>query len=159
MQALESHIAPCVICVKWASAFSVPARAWRQELATWTSRNVAQPLIRLRHGRAMQFGRAAAADTELPCLAVPKPNKGCASVSRGPGRKFLRHARAGTLKARPFTQITQGAIWLSNACIRVADACFALGVAARSTRPHRCRGGYATFMLPGNTPLFSNDTT
>jgi alkylation response protein AidB-like acyl-CoA dehydrogenase len=37
-------------------------------------------------------------------------------------------ALTGTLRNEAvFTQVTQGAIWLSNACIRVVDACFALG--------------------------------
>jgi len=37
-------------------------------------------------------------------------------------------ALAGTLKDEAvFTQVTQDAIWLANACIRVVDACFALG--------------------------------
>ena len=37
-------------------------------------------------------------------------------------------ALTGTLRNEAvFMQVTQGAIWLSNACIRVVDACFALG--------------------------------
>jgi alkylation response protein AidB-like acyl-CoA dehydrogenase len=39
-----------------------------------------------------------------------------------------RHALAGTLNDEAlFTQGTQTAIWLASTCVRIADACFALG--------------------------------
>jgi indole-3-acetate monooxygenase len=39
-----------------------------------------------------------------------------------------RHAVAGTLKDEAlFTESTQSGIWIAAACIRIADACFALG--------------------------------
>jgi len=82
-------------------------------------------------GRQQFRAAAAMRDTE-----VFQYELGRAEAELRAARAFLevqvasswRHARAGTLKAEAhFTQITQGAIWLSNACIRVADACFALG--------------------------------
>jgi indole-3-acetate monooxygenase len=71
-----------------------------------------------------------------------------------------RHALAGTLKNEALlTQGTQTAIWLAATCVSAADACFALSVAAHSTRPRRCNGGCAIFTLLRNTALRSSDTT
>src|ERR1700676_3340398 len=59
-----------------------------------------------------------------------------AAASKWDTRAFLEvqvashwhRALTGTLRNEAvFTQVTQGAIWLSNVCIRVVDACFALG--------------------------------
>jgi alkylation response protein AidB-like acyl-CoA dehydrogenase len=70
------------------------------------------------------------------------------------------HALAGTLKDEArLTQGTQTAIWLATTCVRVADACFALGGGSALYETCRCNGGCATFTPPRNMRLRSNDNT
>jgi len=61
---------------------------------------------------------------------------GCAQANFRAARSYLEiqaashwsHARAGTLRDEALmTEGTQAAVWITNACLRVAEMCFALG--------------------------------
>jgi indole-3-acetate monooxygenase len=61
---------------------------------------------------------------------------GCAQANFRAARSYLEiqaashwsHARAGTLRGEAImTEGTQAAVWITNACLRVAEMCFALG--------------------------------
>jgi alkylation response protein AidB-like acyl-CoA dehydrogenase len=61
---------------------------------------------------------------------------GCAQANFRAARSYLEiqaashwsHARAGTLReVALMTEGTQAAVWITNACLRVAETCFALG--------------------------------
>jgi alkylation response protein AidB-like acyl-CoA dehydrogenase len=61
---------------------------------------------------------------------------GCAQANLRAARSYLEiqaashwsHARAGTLRDEALmTEGTQAAVWITNACLRVAEMCFALG--------------------------------
>jgi indole-3-acetate monooxygenase len=84
-----------------------------------------------RTGRRQQRAATAMRDSELFQVEL-----GRAEADARAARAFLeaqaashwRHALAGTLKDEALlTQGTQTAVWIAATCVRVADACFALG--------------------------------
>jgi alkylation response protein AidB-like acyl-CoA dehydrogenase len=125
---------PGQACVSGSLYYAAPhlIPAMHIAVAVGIARGALDDLVALANtGRQQQLAPAPMRDTETFQYELGRTEaefNAAQAFARDEVARIWRHAIGGTLNdVAIHTQSTQAAIWISAACVRIADACFALG--------------------------------